>query len=125
MTESEIRHLNMILEEMNSKMSLVLEGYAALDEKVERYHREAKEDHRLVMDLLKFSHKELDGKIDAVHEELDGKIDAVHEKLDKKIDAVHEELKETREELAARMDAIGGKVEAHEERITILERKVA
>jgi len=103
MTESEKRHLNVILEGISGKLNLVLEGHEALDEKIERYHREAKEDHRLVMDLLRFSHDE----------------------LNKKIEGVRAELKETRDELSAKIEAVGEKVEGHEERITCLEKKVA
>jgi len=114
MTESEKRRLNVILEEMNGKLSLVLEGHAALDEKIERYHREAREDHRLVMDLLRFS-----------HDELNKKIEGVEQRLDAKIDSLGKELKKTREELSAKMDVVGEKVEGHEERIATLERKVA
>jgi len=96
MTESEKRHLNVILEEMSGKLNLVLEGHAALDGKIERYHKEAKEDHRLAMDLIKFSHDSLKSEIQGV---------------DKK--------------LTSEIRAVGEKVEGHEARISMLERKVA
>ncbi len=92
MTESEEGSLKVLLEEMNDKFSLVLEGHAALDGKMERFHKEAKEDHRLVVDLIKFS---------------------------------HDELKEMREELSVKIEAVGNKVDGHEDRIRFLERKVA
>jgi len=79
MTEQEQRYLEVLMEEMNGKFSLVLEGYAALDEKMERFHKEAKEDHCLAIGLIKFSHDEL-------KEEIQG---------------VRTELRETREELSA------------------------
>jgi len=66
-----------------------LEGHEALDGKIERYHKEAKEDHRLAMDLIKFSHDEL------------------------------------KEEMATGFKDLGDKVDGHEKRITVLERKVA
>jgi len=114
MTESEKRHLNVILEDMSSKLNLVLEGHEALDGKMERYHQEAKEDHRTAMDLIKFSHDELNEKIDGVREE-----------LKEDIQGVREELKEVREEMAAGFKDLGDKLEGHEERIVGLERKAA
>jgi len=107
MTESEEGSLKVLLEDMNDKFILVLEGHVALDGKMERFHKEAKEDHRLAMDLIKFSHDEL-------KEDIQG---------------VRTELKETRDELregmAAGFNALGFKVEGHEDRIRFLERKVA
>jgi len=94
--ESEGGSLKVLLEEMNDKFSLVLEGHAALDEKMDRFHKEAKEDHRLAMDLIKYSHDELKEDIQAVDRKLTSEIRAV-----------------------------GQKVEGHEDRIRFLERKVA
>jgi len=87
--EGSLGYFEVILEDISGKLNLVLEGHEALDEKMERFHKEAKEDHRLAMDLIKFSHDEL------------------------------------KEEMAVGFKDLGDKVEGHEERITMLERKVA
>ncbi len=107
MTESEEGSLKVLLEEMNDKFSLVLEGHAALDGKMERFHKESKEDHRLAMDLIKFSHDELKEEIQGVRTEL------------------RETREELREEMASGFNALGSKVEGHEDRIRFLERKAA
>jgi len=96
MTESEKGSLKVLLEEMNDKFSLILEGHTALDGKMERFHQEAKEDHRLAMDLIKFSHDEL-----------------------------KEDILSVREGLSVKIEDVGRKVDGHEERIRFLERKVA
>jgi len=64
--------------------------------------------------LLKFSHDELKKELQSV--------DHRSEERDKMLAA---ELKETREELSAKIEAVGDKVEGHEERITMLECKAA
>jgi len=127
MTENERRHFEVVLEQILHEVKTVAEGHGTLDQKIERYHKEAKEDHRTMMDLLKFSHDEHDKKIDGVRTE-----------LKEEIQAVHTELKETREELSAKIEvvgnkvngearegALGHKVDGHEERIKRLERKAA
>jgi len=103
MTESEQRHFGVVLEQILHEVRVVAEGHSTLDEKMERFHEEAKEDHRTAMGLIKFSHDD----------------------LNKKIDGVRSELRETRADLSARIEAVGDKVEGHEERIVQLERKAA
>jgi len=85
---------------------------------MERFHKESKEDHRLAMDLIKYSHDELSAKIDGVEKRLDAKIDGVGTEL-------RETREELREEMASGFNALGSKVEGHEDRIRFLERKVA
>jgi len=118
MTEKEQRYIEILMEEMNGKFSLVLEGHAALEDKMERFHKEAKEDHHLAMDLIKFSHDELKEDIQGVRTELK----ETKDELSAKIEAVRTELKD---EMAAGFNALGFKVEGHEDRIRFLERKTA
>jgi len=125
MTEKEQQYFEVLMEEMNGKFSLVLEGHAALDEKMDCFHREAKEDHRLAMDLIKFSHDELKEEIQGVRTELKEEIQGVRTELKEEIQGVRTELRETREELSAKIEAVGTKVDGHEDRIRFLERKVA
>jgi len=103
MTEKEKQYFEIMLEQILHEVKTVAEGHSALDNKIERYHRESKADHQLSMDLIKYSH-------DALKEDIQG---------------VRTELKETREEMASGFKAIVDKLEGHEDRIRFLERKVA
>ncbi len=103
MTEGEQRHFEVVLEQILHEVRTVAEGHSTLDGKMERFHKEAKEDHHTAMDLIKFSHDELNHKIDGVRTE----------------------LRETREELSTKIEAVGTKVDGHEDRIRFLERKAA
>jgi len=121
MTESEQRHFEVLLEEISGKVNLVLEGHEALDGKIDRYHQEAKEDYGLAVDLI----KGLNHKIDGVEQRLDAKIDGVRDELKGDIQGVRDELRDTREELSSEIQAVGEKVDGHEDRITRLEQKAA
>ena len=79
-------HLEVILESIDSKFDLVLEGYAALDRKIDNLAESTEERFNLV-----------DVKIDALNK----KIDDVDERLSQKIDAVTKELKEHRSDTEA------------------------
>ncbi|MBN4073604.1 hypothetical protein JYT23_02080 [Mariprofundus ferrooxydans] len=59
------------------------------------------------------------------HDELKSEIQGVREELKEEIQGVRMELRETREELSAKIEAVGAKVDGHEDRIRFLERKVA
>ena len=151
MTESEQRHFEVLLEQVLHEVRTVAEGHSALDEKMDRFHTEAKEDHRLAMQLIKFSHDELKkelqsvdhrseerdarlaAEIQGVRQELKGEIQGVREELKGEIQGVRQELKgeiqgvrqELKEEMVAGFKALGEKVDGHEERIVVLERKAA
>jgi predicted nucleic acid-binding Zn-ribbon protein len=49
----------------------------------------------------------------------------VRTELKEEIQGVRSELKETRDDLSSKIEAVGTKVEGHEDRIRFLERKVA
>ena len=76
-----------VLEDINSKMDLIVEGYKMLDEKNDRAHHgfDKKIDG-------------LDKKIDSVHQELNQKIDTVHQGLGAKIDKYYQEFSNFRKE---------------------------
>ena len=82
-------YLEIILEDMNSKFDLVLEGHAALDKKIDVKFDELSEK----IELNSF-------KVDALNE----KIDAVDARLSKKLDAVAVDLKEHRADTEAHND---------------------
>ena len=114
MTEREQQYFEVMLEQILHEVKTIAEGHSALDDKIERYHVESKADHQLSMDLIKFSHDELKEEIQGVRTE-----------LKEEIQGVRTELKETRNELSAKIEAVGAKVDGHEDRIRFLERKVA
>ena len=95
-------NLEVILEDMNGKFSLILEGHELLRSEIRELSR--KTDERF--DLVDFKINALNLKIDAVDEKLSKKIDAVDEKLSKKIDAV--DLK-----LSRKIDAVSADLSAH------------
>jgi len=114
MTENEASRLEVLLEEMNGKFSLVLEGHDAIRKEFNVQLDDIKEQQKLFMSLLKGSHEGLKGEIQGVRDELKGEIQGVRD-----------EIKETREELSTEIKAVGDKVNGHEERILFLERRTA
>jgi len=114
MTEREQHYLEVLMEEMNGKFSLVLEGHAAIRQEFKEQIDEIKEEQQLFKSLLKGSHDDLKEEIQGVRTE-----------LKEEIQGVRSELKETRDDLSSKIEAVGTKVEGHEDRIRFLERKVA
>ena len=114
-------NLEMILEDINSKFDLVLEGYTALDKKLDTRFDELNEkieNNTFKIDTL---NKKIDGvdtklskKIDGVEEKLTKKIDGVEEKLTKKIDGVEEKLSRkidgVEEKLSRKIDGVEEKL---------------
>jgi uncharacterized protein involved in exopolysaccharide biosynthesis len=96
MTEKEQRYFEVLMEEMNGKFSLVLEGHDAIRHEFKEQIDEIKEEQQLFKSLLKGSHDELKEEIQALDRKLTGEIRAV-----------------------------GAKVDGHEDRIRFLERKSA
>ena len=117
MTEKEKQYFEVILEQILHGVKTVAEGRCVLDEKLERFHKESKEDHCLAMDLIKFSHDELKEEIQGVRTELR----EMRGELSAKIEAVGDKVNG----MDARDSALGYKVDGHEDRIQLLERKVA
>jgi len=117
--------MEVILEDINGKFDLVLEGHATLGHMIHEHRAETRQDKRELQALIKTSHDSLDEKIDATAQHLDDKIDGVRDELKGDIRDVRDELKETREEMATGFEMVGDKIEGHEQRIQQLERKVA
>jgi len=85
-------HLEILLEEMNSKFTLVLEGHAALHKELMDTRQEFSEK----FDLINFKFDVLNNKIDTVEARLNEKIDTVEKNLGQRIDAVAADLSEHR-----------------------------
>ncbi len=81
MTEKEQHYFEVLLEDIKHSVETVAEGHATLDEKMERFHKEAKEDHRLAMDLIKYSHDELKEEMAAGFKALGDKVDGHEERI--------------------------------------------
>ncbi|MCK4622655.1 MAG: hypothetical protein KAT62_10645 [Desulfuromonadales bacterium] len=90
-------HLEVILEDMNSKFDLVLEGHATLDRKIDDLSRRV--DERFDLVDLKFT--AVDQRFDSVEANLNQRIDGVETNLSQKIDAVAADLKEHRQDTEA------------------------
>ena len=90
-------HLEVILESVDSKFNLVLEGYAALDEKFTRKIDDLAQITEERFDLVDFKIDTLNEKIDAVS--ADFKV--TDARLSKKIDAVATDLKAHRQDTEA------------------------
>ncbi|MDQ6969614.1 MAG: hypothetical protein Q9M16_03800 [Mariprofundus sp.] len=88
MTEKEKQYFEVMLEQILHEVKTVAEGHCVLDEKLERLHKESKEDHRLAMDLIKYSHDELKAEIQGVRTELKEEIQGVEKKMISEIRAV-------------------------------------
>ena len=114
------RYVGVFTEDLQSKLDLVVEGHAALDQKIDRKFDQLNEkiDHNTFMiDTL---NKKIDGvderlskKIDAVDTRLSRKIDGVEEKLSKKIDSVEEKLSQKIDGVAAELKAHRADTEMH------------
>jgi len=105
----EKEHLEMILEDINGKFDLVLEGYAALDKKLDNRFDLLNEK----IEMNSFRINVLSQKIDGVEEKLTRKIDGVEEKLTRKIDGVEEKLTRKIDGVAADLRAHRADTEVH------------
>ena len=105
----EQNHLEIILEDMNSKFDLLIEGHQGL----QREMREMRTDLKGDIELCNFKIDTLNTKIDGVEEKLTKKIDGVEEKLTKKIDGVAADLKATDERLSKKIDGVAADLKAH------------
>jgi exonuclease VII large subunit len=117
----------MILEDINGKFDLILEGYSSLDKKIDKNHQESNEKHAHTAFLLDVLNQKLDGvdaklteKIDGVETKLTEKIDGVETKLTEKIDGVEtkliEKIDSVETKLTAKIDSVetqlGEKIDA-------------
>ena len=87
-------HLEVILENIDGKFDLVLEGYSTLNQKIDNLAQRTDERFDLV-----------DLKFEAVHQRMDH--------LENKIDAVAADLKATDKRLGDKIDAVAVDLKAH------------
>jgi hypothetical protein len=118
--EGSLGYFEVMLEQILHEVKTVAEGHCILDEKLERFHKETKEDHQLAIDLINHPHDVLKEEIQGVRTELKEEIHALDRKLTGEIRTVGDKVNGK-----AREGALGQKVDGHEDRIVVLERKVA
>ena len=107
MTNEQQHRLEVILEDMNGKFDLLLEGHATVERMVDEHRAETRQDKRELQLLVQTAHDSLDTNIKGAEQRLDAKIDSA------------------RDELKGDIHSAGDKVDGHEARITRLEKKVA
>ena len=81
MTESEQRYLEVLMEEMNGKFSLVLEGHDAIRKEFNEQLDEVRRKHNLFESLLKFSHEELKQEMAAGFKDLGDKVEGHEDRI--------------------------------------------
>ena len=99
----EKEYLEMLLENMDSKFDLVLEGQESLRKEMHGIRDDLAEK----IDNNTFLINALNQKVDGVDERLGKKIDGVEEKLSKKIDGVATDLKAHRADTEAHHGVYG------------------
>jgi len=99
----EKEYLEMILENMDSKFDLVLEGQESLRKEMHGIRDELSEK----IDMNTFKVEALNKKIDGVDERLNKKIDGVEGRLSEKIDGVAADLKAHRADTEAHHGVYG------------------
>jgi hypothetical protein len=102
-------NMEILLEDIRGKFDLVLEGYAALNAKIDEHHRQSNEKH----DLTAFQLYALKDRIDSVEERLSVRIDAVEQGLSARIDSVEQNLSAKIDAVAANLSAHRADTEAH------------
>ena len=105
----EKEHLEILLESIDSKFQLVLEGHSSLANQI----RDTRQELLERADLTDFKLDLLNKKIDEVDERLGKKIDDVDLKLSKKIDDVDVRLSKKIDTLSADLKAHRADTEAH------------
>ena len=101
-------HLEILLEDIQSKFELVLEGHDVLRREVREFRDESNVKHEYTAFLIDTLSKKIDSvdarlndKIDSVEARLNEKIDSVEARLSGKIDAVAEDLSAHRKDTEA------------------------
>jgi chaperonin cofactor prefoldin len=110
-------HLEVILEDMNHKFDIIIEGHIALDKKIDCKFNELKNDIEFLNFKIDTVNDNLTQKIDGVEVKLTGRIDAIEEKLTHRIDAVEKKLTHridgVEKSLGDKLDAVSSDLTAH------------
>jgi chaperonin cofactor prefoldin len=102
-------HLEILLENINEKFDLVLEGHAGIHHEI----KDMRQDMNERFELVDFKIDALNQKIDGVDKKLSNKIDGVDKKLSNKIDAMEKSLKQEIRTVADDLAAHRADTESH------------
>ena len=102
-------HLEIVLEDMNGKFDLVLEGHEGLRHEIRELARKTVER----FDLVDLKFEAMNNKIGTVEAKLNNKIDAVATDLNQKIDTVAADLSQKIGMVAAELNEHRDNTEAH------------
>jgi len=64
------RHFSIVAEGLEHKIQLVAEGITNVDEKLERFRQEVKEEFKETRSMIRFSYAELDRRVVAIEGEV-------------------------------------------------------
>ena len=103
-------NLEIILESIQSKFELVLEGHEVLRMEIQDTKQELRED----IGLVNVKVEALNQKIDSVDVRLSKKIDSVESRLSQRIDDIESHLSQKIDAVAADLSAHRADTEAHE-----------
>ena len=95
-------HLEILLEEMNSNFTLVLEGHSALHQEIMNSRQDTAEKFAMV----DFKFEVLNNKIDDVEVRLNARIDTVNAKIDTVEARLNAKIDNVEERLNTRIDAV-------------------
>ena len=107
-------HLEVILEDMNHKFDIIIEGHIALDKRIDCKFNELKNDIEFLNFKIDTVNDNLTQKIDGVEEKLTHRIDAVEKKLTHRIDGVERSLGDKLDAVASDLTAHRNDTEAHQ-----------
>jgi len=135
MSGDEKSHLEVILEDINGKFDLVLEGHVTLEHMIHEHRAETRQDKRELQALIQTSHDSLDAKINNVVADLKETRAELKEEIQGVRTEMKEEIRAVDRRLTSEIRAVGAKaclcvdarrqVDGHEDRIRFLERNAA
>ncbi len=108
----EKEHFEILLEDINSKLDLVTEGYAALNRKIDSNQKKDEENQHALYMMIKESNAGLNKKIDNAQQNLSKEIqdlrkenEAAHEKMCKENEAAHKDMRKDTQDLRKENEA--------------------
>ena len=120
--------MEVLLEDINGKMKLLIEGHQALTERMDRleenFNQKLDERTAQIRGEILGVRKELKGEIQGVRSELKQDIEGVRKELKGEIQGVRSELGSKIENLDKKVTKALKKIDQHEERITKIEEKI-
>ncbi|HHF98780.1 MAG TPA: hypothetical protein ENL39_04770 [Candidatus Aerophobetes bacterium] len=114
----EKERFEIILEDLNRKMDLLIEGHRTLDQKIDRIADGLRQEMHQMRGELQ---AEIIGVRDGLKEEVHKTREELTEEIKKREEGLKKEISKTRRELGEKIDKISEKLLDHERRIKALE----